>query len=82
MSTTIRVGVDVKRRLEELKGELGLHSHSEVIERLLERTSDPKAALDSLYYWIMDVRRDVKRLIELLEKLTAEIERLQRAVSR
>jgi predicted CopG family antitoxin len=82
MSTTIRVGVDVKRRLEELKEELKLHSYSEVIEHLLEKISDPKAVLDSLYYWIMDVRRDVKRLAELLEKLTAEIEKLQRAVSR
>lgn len=82
MSTTIRVGVDVKRRLEELKGELGLRSYSEVVEHLLGRASDPKAALESLYYWIMDVRRDVKRLVELLEKLTAEIERLERAVSR
>jgi predicted CopG family antitoxin len=74
LSTTIRVKVDVKRRLEELKREMGLRSINDVIEHLLGKASDPKAALETLYYWVADVRRDVKRLIELLERLVVALE--------
>jgi predicted CopG family antitoxin len=74
LSTTIRVRVDVKRRLDELKREMGLRTHSEVVEKLLERATDPRAALEHLIYWVMDMRRDVKRLAELLERLVTALE--------
>jgi predicted CopG family antitoxin len=74
LSTTIRVRVDVKRRLEELKREMNLRSHSDVIEKLIERATDPRAALEHMVYWAMDMRRDVKRLVELLERLVAALE--------
>jgi predicted CopG family antitoxin len=81
LSTTIRVRVDVKKRLEELKREMGLRSHSEVVEKLLEGATDPRATLEHLIYWVIDMRRDVKKLIELLERLVAALEALKRSTS-
>lgn len=72
MSTSIRVSVDVKKRLEELKKQLGMRSYNEVIEHLLGVTSNPKAALEAVYYWAMDVRKDVKKLVNLLEELSGD----------
>jgi predicted CopG family antitoxin len=65
---TIRVSKEVARKLEELKPKLFAGSYDEVIRELIRRAEDPKTALESLAGWMMDVRNDVKTLIQLLDE--------------
>jgi predicted CopG family antitoxin len=65
---TIRVSKEVARKLEELKPKYFAGSYDEVIRELIRRAEDPKTALESLAGWMMDVRNDVKTLIQLLDE--------------
>jgi predicted CopG family antitoxin len=65
---TIRVSKEVARKLEELKPKFFAGSYDEVIRELIRRAEDPKSALESLAGWMLDVRSDVKTLIQLLDE--------------
>jgi predicted CopG family antitoxin len=80
MSTTVRVSVDVKKKLDELKKRLGLKRYSDVIEMLVNSYESPKTALETLYYWIEDAREDVKKLAQLLETLVKIFSEKERPV--
>ena len=66
--TTIRVSKELVSKLEELKPKYFAGSYDEVIRELIRRAEDPKTALESLAGWMMDVKNDVKKLIQLLDE--------------
>ena len=69
-STPVRIPEEAKRRLEELKRELGLDSLGDVINLLVGD------AIGGVVTAVLDMRRDVKELVEAVKGLREELRRL------
>jgi len=74
---TIRVSEDVYEKLRDLKKKLGHGSFSETIAWLVDRATNPRTFLESLAYWLEDMRSDMKTIAKNLEKLTKLLESLR-----
>jgi len=72
MSKTVKLPENVVNELETLKRKLGLRSIGEVAELLFSFSSSPISVLALL----LDMRNDVKVLLEKLDKLNQNLERL------
>ena len=77
---TVRLKEDVYVRLKELRDRLGHQSMNDTVDYLLRMATNPKTFLESLAYFMEDVRKDVKQLKELLEELVKAIKNLQVAM--
>ena len=77
LSTTIRVKRDLKRALDELKSQMGFRDYSELVEFLVKKESEPRSVFDVLYYWTIDMRSDVKKLIEVVGDLNTALREIR-----
>lgn len=69
----IRVSDEVYRKLQMIKERMRHKSMNEAVEYLLERAENPKTFLESLVFWLEDVRSDFKKLVSMLEKLNESL---------
>ena len=72
----IKLKDEVYQRLRDLKVRLGHSSFNETVSYLLDKATDPKTFLESLTFFLEDVRSDVKRLVMQLENLNAYLRKL------
>ena len=66
----IRVSEETYRRLRELKQRLGHESFNATIAYLLDFASDPRNFIMGFAFFMSDIRNDVKKIAENLEKLS------------
>lgn len=72
----VRVNEDVYARLKQLKQRLRHSSFNETVKYLLDNATSPKTFLESLAFWLEDVRNDTKELVAELKQLRENLEKL------